>query len=274
MRKFKPTEISQMLLVSDIDGTLLAPEGVPERNMQAIRHWMDKGGRFTLATGRGLSSLARVSEVPFNAPAILLNGGAIIDLSTGKALREIFLPPIGTEIVKEIQARFPEIGIGVWADNCFNVVVKSEPLMRHIHREAYRKKLVKIEEVEYNVNKVIFAAEPEIVHNAAVWLEAQRYSEVGFFYSSPDFYEMAPAGVSKGAALPYLAAICGVSLENTLAIGDYFNDLTLLQTAGFSACASEAPEPIRAVADFIAGPCAGGAVADFIEYIERQICAN
>jgi len=273
LQHLKSKKVSELLLVSDVDGTLIAREGIPLRNLEAIRRWMDLGGRFSLATGRGYTALERVKEVPVNAPAILLNGGAIIDLSDGKPLWEKLLSAQYRQVVKGIYQHFPEIGIGIWSDNVVEVVQKNELLMDHILREAYRKKLVKIDEIGYNANKVIFAGEPDILKTAVEWIEAQRYDEVGFFYSSPAFYEMVPAGTSKGAALPRLAEICGVPMEHTLAIGNYFNDQTLLETAGTSACPSEAPNPIRALVNFEAGACSNGAVADFIEAV-IEVCEN
>ncbi|HIS79668.1 MAG TPA: HAD-IIB family hydrolase, partial [Candidatus Caccousia stercoris] len=78
----------QILIASDIDGTLL-PGGreIPERNLSALRRFAEKGGRFTLATGRSIGSAGQfLDRLPVNAPAICLNGALLYDYKQQKVL--------------------------------------------------------------------------------------------------------------------------------------------------------------------------------------------
>ena len=44
---------SDILLTADFDRTLTAPDStVPQRNIEAIRYFIDNGGAFTVNTGR------------------------------------------------------------------------------------------------------------------------------------------------------------------------------------------------------------------------------
>ena len=52
-------------------------------------------------------------------------------------------------------------------------------------------------------------------------------------------------------------------------MGDYYNDLEMIKKADVSAVPEDAPEDIKAYADFIAGSCEDGAVADFIDYLTK-----
>lgn len=59
------------------------------------------------------------------------------------------------------------------------------------------------------------------------------------------------------------------------AIGDYDNDLGMLQAADCAASVADAPEYIRKQCNFVGGTCQNGAVADFIEYLFQQYrCGN
>ncbi len=50
-------KISDILIVSDIDGTLLREaNGLSEENRAAIKRFTDKGGRFTVSTGRAIEA--------------------------------------------------------------------------------------------------------------------------------------------------------------------------------------------------------------------------
>ena len=52
-------------------------------------------------------------------------------------------------------------------------------------------------------------------------------------------------------------------------MGDYYNDLEMIKIADVSAVPEDAPEDFKAYADFIAGSCEDGAVADFIDYLTK-----
>ena len=63
--------------------------------------------------------------------------------------------------------------------------------------------------------------------------------------------EILAHGTSKGDALAWLAASLGLGLDRVAAIGDAWNDLEMLHTAGRSAAMGNAPHDVQAVADVI-----------------------
>lgn len=74
---------SDVLLTVDYDRTLTAPDStIPERNLEAIRYFMENGGAFTVNTGRSVP-MTKVfrDKVPVNAPLLLYNGSAAYDLN-------------------------------------------------------------------------------------------------------------------------------------------------------------------------------------------------
>ena len=79
---------SDLLVVSDVDGTLLqAGYGIPKENIDAIDAFVDNGGLFTLATERCIESVGKyIDWLRLSAPAILCNGGLIYDFQERKIL--------------------------------------------------------------------------------------------------------------------------------------------------------------------------------------------
>ena len=74
---------SDVLLTVDYDRTLTAPDStIPERNIEAIRYFIENGGAFTVNTGRSVP-MAKVfsDKVPVNTPLLLYNGSAAYDLA-------------------------------------------------------------------------------------------------------------------------------------------------------------------------------------------------
>lgn len=106
---------SDVLLTVDYDRTLTAPDSsIPERNLEAIRYFMDNGGAFTVNTGRSVP-MTRVfrDKVPVNAPLLLYNGSAAYDLGRKQLefCHEIQLDMWQT--VETCMALFPDLTVEV-----------------------------------------------------------------------------------------------------------------------------------------------------------------
>jgi len=106
---------SDVLLTVDYDRTLTAPDStIPERNLEAIRYFIENGGVFTVNTGRSLP-MTRVfrDRVPVNAPLLLYNGSAAYDLQEGKLsfCHEIRMDM--WETVRRCQELFPDLTVEV-----------------------------------------------------------------------------------------------------------------------------------------------------------------
>ena len=54
------------------------------------------------------------------------------------------------------------------------------------------------------------------------------------------------------------------------AIGDYYNDLEMIQTADIGAALVDSPDEVKAVATVVVGSVQNGAVADFIDYLTER----
>ena len=100
-----------LLLVSDIDGTLTELSKVPQKNLDAIAHFQQLGGTFTLCTGRPKCALGEIlPQIQVNAPIITINGGYIYSPTTGEVLFEAQLPLHVKEFVFSLLERFSQIG--------------------------------------------------------------------------------------------------------------------------------------------------------------------
>lgn len=106
---------SDILLTVDYDRTLTAPDSsIPERNIAAIRYFMENGGAFTVNTGRSVP-MTRVfrDKVPVNAPLLLYNGSGAYDLTVGKLefCHEIHMDL--WETVRRCEKLFPDLTVEV-----------------------------------------------------------------------------------------------------------------------------------------------------------------
>ena len=121
--------------------------------------------------------------------------------------------------------------------------------------------------VRQPVSKVIAVSEGPIDHAVLDVARARFLGRAAVTISHPRFLEFLRPGVSKGAAVGWLARRAGVPLANVLAIGDQFNDLEMIAAVGHGAAMPHAPLPVRAAARYLAPPLAEEGVAQLIEQL-------
>ena len=100
---------SDILLCVDFDRTLTAMDGsIPQRNLEAIRHFIAGGGSFTVNTGRSyVSFLPFLDIVPINAPLLLMNGSG--SWENGKFEDIVALETDVWPIVQRLEQGFPGV---------------------------------------------------------------------------------------------------------------------------------------------------------------------
>ena len=106
---------SDVLLTVDFDRTLTGPDSmIPQRNLEAIRYFIDNGGAFTVNTGRSLPMTKVFRDiVPVSAPLLLYNGAAAYDTATGEILDAALIPLEQGTTIRRIMAQFPDMTVEI-----------------------------------------------------------------------------------------------------------------------------------------------------------------
>jgi Cof subfamily protein (haloacid dehalogenase superfamily) len=116
-------------------------------------------------------------------------------------------------------------------------------------------KLKKIDDfvdyITFDVNKCLFTATPD----KAPALEnelAEMYKDRLSIYRSEEFFiEAMPLGVDKAASLDKLFTAIGVNVEDTIACGDGFNDMSMIKYAKVGVCMKNGQQVVKDVADYV-----------------------
>ena len=127
-----------------------------------------------------------------------------------------------------------------------------------------------LEELDGGWNKVLFACSHEMLMQIQDFLDARKYPGVYFIATNRNYFEIMPEGAAKGAALGELCTYMGIPIENTVAIGDYFNDIELMRAAGHSVAMGNAPKEVQLAADTVTGRCLDGGVAEVLYGLIRK----
>ena len=267
--------LSDWLIASDIDGTLNNKlRKLPSRNEEAIKRFVSKGGRFTLASGRNPQSMKKhFKQFPIeDTPAIVINGAGLYDYSKEEMIYFSAMSDEGMRLAIEAAKKFPAVDVIVVAKDMiyitgigwFGMFFVASGNLRHQH-------IKNIEDVpKENWGKVIFSGIPYHISKVKKHFESMKDPDLTLMSSSVASFEILAANTHKGTALMKLAEILGIEKDHTGAIGDYFNDFDMLKTVGVPACCGQAPKELKEISEFVSCHCNNGAVADFLEYIEKK----
>ena len=267
---------SDILLTVDYDRTLTAPDStIPERNIEAIRYFMENGGAFTVNTGRSLPmAMAFAGKVPVNAPLLLYNGSAAYDTERKELcfMHEIKLDLWKT--VGELLGLFPDLTVEVQAlDRHYNFIPNSAWDAFSGNNCAYGTaqwgqdlgpflKFSLYGEIRDITVDHLFHGSPEEIArmDAAQALVQKTYDDaVIAFRAGPRIIDIHAKGVSKARAAKELQQRLGRKV--LVCVGDGENDVNMLQAAdyGYSPADGAAADRFENVCR-----CAEGAVAEVI----------
>lgn len=268
-----PVSMEGILIASDLDGTLLQDDKtISDTDKAAIRRFREAGGTFTVATGRSIPTVAPyLEELRLDVPVALYNGAMIYDPVSKKTIWETALPEEAKKAVSHIYEAFGEtVGIEVLDDHALYVVVYNDFIHLHLNDGGYfvPHEWCGIEDVmPKQWLKVMFAAEKDQVGALQRELENLNIQGVRIVHSAERLVEIVPADANKGSALKRLCSEIGIPLEKTVAIGDFYNDLEMIETAGFGIAVSNACRDVKAAASLVVSSNGQNGVAEAIEYV-------
>lgn len=101
------------------------------------------------------------------------------------------------------------------------------------------------------INKILWYDEVERINEFQKELQGKLSSTVNFHTSQPFFLEFVDVNASKAIALEKLGEYYGIKREEMIAIGDGFNDLSMIEYAGLGVAMENAPSEIKEAADFV-----------------------
>lgn len=278
---------SDVLLTVDYDRTLTAPDSsIPERNIEAIRYFIENGGAFTVNTGRSVPMTKVFRDVvPVNAPLLLYNGSAAYDL---KKKRLTFCHAIDLDLwetVHRCEALFPDLTVEVqgidahyrFSENPgWDAFSDHQQCARGFARPGddlgpFLKFTLYGEFRDVTVASMFDGSEEECrrMDEAEALLRRAFGDKCEVFRAATRIIDIHAKGVSKARSARELQAKLG--RKYLVCIGDANNDLPMMYDADYAFAPGDA---IIADRFETVCPCAEGAVADVIYKKIPEIFAN
>ncbi|MEG0910677.1 MAG: Cof-type HAD-IIB family hydrolase [Ruthenibacterium sp.] len=267
-------KLRDILVITDMDNTLLtAAQGIPQCNLASIELFCKRGGRFTVASGRTVESVGHyLDKLTLSVPAITCGGGVLYDYNAKRVLQSFVLPKeVATQALLEIQNAFPHIGIEIMAENGRIYVIRgNQYTYEHTLHEHLHYTVSRLSDIAVGWNKVLFACDNDTLLQIKAFVEKRVYAGVTFLATNTIYFEMMPVGVTKGTALVALCNYLQISRYNTVVIGDYYNDIDLMQAAGYAVAMQNAPPEVKAIANEVTDTCLNGGVGQFLYRLMKQ----
>ncbi|MFQ6039643.1 MAG: Cof-type HAD-IIB family hydrolase [Candidatus Poribacteria bacterium] len=267
------------LIAIDIDGTLLNTQSaITERNHAALKRAIAQGVIVALCTGRSYFMAQKViGGFDFELPLVLHNGAQIVNSSDGQMIAHWTL---SQETARQ----------GVMLMKKFAL----EPIVYDFHKgkhilvyesidptnEAYVRYMSTKESILHKTDDLVSYLDHQptqlvAIHQEAIIINvmsilknrinANVFTSGRLFNMEYWFLEVIQSGASKATAVEHLAKLHSIDKKEIMAIGDNFNDLDMMEYARLSVAMENAPDEVKAVADFVTESNDDDGVAKAIE---------
>ncbi|BDV31729.1 Cof-type HAD-IIB family hydrolase [Microbacterium terricola] len=241
------------LIAADMDGTLLRPDGViPDRLWALLERLHERGIAFAPASGRQLATLQRMfGGVEVELDYIAENGAYVVrgDVEiSSDALDPALVATVVTRLRSLVAAG--ELHAGLVLCGKRSAHIEDTGAVFHAEVEKYYEKLEITDDllaVDDQVLKLaIYDFDGGEGHTAPAFDDLAASHQV--VVSGQHWVDIMNATVDKGIALRTLQRALGITPAQTMAFGDYLNDLELLRAADWSYAMSNAHPDVLAAA--------------------------
>jgi hydroxymethylpyrimidine pyrophosphatase-like HAD family hydrolase len=251
------------LLITDLDGTLIDGGGkIHERDRRAIETLLARGVRVSVCTGRMYSGTRQIARVlGLNTAVGCVDGSHIVHSSDDRELVLRSITSEGARILFDTLASVRPVSF-VFADDTVLHDGAGVEFLPYI--STWSERAIEVGDAigesrtryEASTCGVVALGSKQQIQSVAGELRQKApdtLQSATFPIRRPPFSALwgmvvRAAGASKGTALEWIARHEGVDPAQTIAVGDWLNDIPMLCAAGRSFAMAHAPDEVKRVA--------------------------
>lgn len=238
-------------LFLDVDGTLVSfdTHRIPQSAITAIRQAHDNGVKIIIATGRCRRIINNLGEIEPYIDGYSCTNGAFNIIGN----KEVSFYPIEKDDVMKVLARAHKENVACIVSGKQNVTCVNR-------NEIFHKVFVEMHNIQYfagelpSLDTVLSEGVSEFTPFFPKQIEAELMDELDNCESSrwyPAFMDITRKGVNKGLAINDVAKFLGISVSETMAIGDGDNDVPMLKAAGIGIAMGNSSDDVKSHADYV-----------------------
>lgn len=246
-------------ILTDLDGTLFNSSGeVSVEDRSAIHDFTDRGGLFAIATGREPhNARCFLPDLPINGPSIVLNGAAVYDFTREQYQSTVLIDKeAALDVLLYCQSQELPLDQQVYTtDGIFyaSPLDVADPGFLRIHQPTSCLPLTELARKDW-FKLVLLERELDALAPMREYLKWKGYDHrLNLVEGTTDvvkvgkYQELLPLGVHKGTGMTAIRKLPVYAGRTVYAVGDYWNDLELLQSADVPCAPENAIEEVKAV---------------------------
>lgn len=253
-------------LFFDVDGTLVSfnTHRIPQSAVDALAEAKRRGAMVFISTGRPMRLINNLDAIQHLVDGYITANGACCS--------------VGGEVIACREIPNPEACALIGADERegFSMLVVGERELTVVNDGAdvdrYFRRMLDVSDLGEGTALADVLAE-RIVQLTPIIDEAAERRLMPLLPSCvsarwfPAFTDITARGADKGTALMTVAAHLGIDREDTVAFGDGGNDKSILQAAGTGVAMGNAPDDVKAVADYVTASVDEDGIARALEQL-------
>ncbi len=247
-------------IVLDLDGTLTNnKKEITPLTKEALMDAQHKGMRIILASGRPTYGIRPVADElnigSYEGYVMAYNGGCVTRWADKAIVFNQTLDPALVPVLFNAATKAP---------HPFNILTyQGESIAatdindKYVLHEAFINKMPLIQyddfpnQVEPPINKCLIVGDPTPLALLEKELATDQQGKCSVYRSADFFLECVPCGIDKAASLARLIKTLGIEREEIIAVGDGYNDISMIEYAGLGVAMANAASDIKAKADFV-----------------------
>ncbi|EOZ7562681.1 pyridoxal phosphatase [Enterobacter hormaechei] len=277
--------MNYQVIALDLDGTLLTPEKkiLPE-SLTALENARKSGAKVVIVTGRHFVAIHPFYQsLGLDTPAICCNGALLYDYKDKKVLESDPLQSEQSIRLIDLLDSYDVHGL-MYADDAMfyqeatGHIIRTENWARSLP-ESQRpvfKKVSSIREAAHEVSSIwkFALTDTDIVKLQDFADVVENELGLACEWSWHDQVDIAQSGNSKGKRLAQWVESQGLSMNQVIAFGDNYNDISMLKNAGLGVAMGNASDKVKDSADLIIGNNTETGIADVVNQYFVNVTEN
>jgi len=259
---------ARRLIAVDLDDTLLKPDGtISPRNASAVARLTAEGVVVVLASGRMHQDTAKYcAPLGISGPVISYNGAMVRDSDGGRTYHHLTVPAEDAAAVVRF-AQQNGYHLNYYLDDV--LYIKEHTPWSELYCSRTGSDATAVGDLTQfdgcRPTKLIIVDTPEETDRLLAHFRAELGRRLYITKSKPEYLEFMNREASKAEGLKVLGRCLGIDRSQMVAVGDSYNDVSMLQYAGLGIAMADGVPEAKAAADLIAPPCAEDGFAAVVQ---------
>jgi len=242
------------LVAADVDGTLVNDKSAfTPRTLTAIRDAVDAGVIFVVATGRPMCAAENLTSLTSKDMPIMLYNGATVLMS--KSRKVLAHDHLDFDLAKEVYdlsiAR--DVALALWADE--HLWTTRNCRFFKAYRSLSNVEMTIISDMEalrgHGISKIVWLDTPGVLAQLQTEMNQHFGDRLNCHVSLPQVLEFVSPETSKAKALAEIGRLYGIDRSEMIAVGDSFNDISMIRYAGLGVAVDNAHAEVKNAADYV-----------------------